>query len=129
MLEIHLLGTVQVLDGGKLLPPFPTQRSRELFASLAARPNHPHPRITLAGSLWPEKAEDKARASLNTELWRVRQVLGSADNNLELARETIALNIPVEQVDIHKFRALTKRGDVPALKEAVELYRGEFLEG
>ena len=56
-------------------------------------------------------------------------MLGSADNNLELARETIALNIPVEQVDIHKFRALTKRGDVPALKEAVELYRGEFLEG
>ena len=129
MLEIHLLGSVQVLDEEKLLPPFPTQRSRELFASLAARPNHPHPRATLAGSLWPEKTEDKARASLNTELWRVRQVLGAADKNLELTREAVALNIPVDQVDIHKFRALAKRGDVESLQQAVELYRGEFLEG
>ena len=129
MLEIHLLGSVPVLDEEKLLPPFPTQRSRELFASLAARPNYPHPRSTLAGSLWPEKSEDKARASLNTELWRVRQVLGTADKNLELTREAVALNIPVDQVDIHKFRALAKRGDVSSLKEAVELYRGEFLEG
>ena len=129
MLEIHLLGSVQVWDGGKLLPPFPTQRSRELFASLAARPNHPQPRATLAGLLWPEKTEDKARASLNTELWRVRQALGAADKNLELTRETVALNLPVEQVDIHRFRALAKRGDVESLQQAVELYRGEFLEG
>jgi len=129
MLEIRLLGSAQVLDGGKLLPPFPTQRARELFASLAARPNYPHPRSTLAGSLWPEKGEDKARASLNTELWRVRQVLGAAGQSLEMTRDTVALNLPAERVDIHKFRALAKRGDVSSLKEAVELYRGEFLEG
>lgn len=129
MLEIRLLGSVQVLDGEKLLPPFPTQRSRELFASLAARPNYPHPRSTLAGSLWPEKSEDKARASLNTELWRVRQVLGAAGQSLELTRDTVALNLPVERVDIHKFRALVRRGDVHSLEEAIALYRGEFLEG
>ena len=129
MLKINLFGLVQILNGEKLLPPFPTQRSRELFANLAAHPNHPHPRSTLAGNLWPEKTEEKARASLNTELWRVRQVLGPADACLELTRDSVALNLPAEQVDIHKFRALVKRGDVAALKGAVELYRGEFLEG
>ncbi len=129
MLEIRLLGNVQVLEGDKFFPPFPTQRSKELFAILAARPNHPHARLTLAGNLWPEKSEEKARASLNTELWRVRQVLGEADSILELTRDTVSLKIPVEQVDIHKFRALVKRGDAPALRESVSLYRGEFVEG
>ncbi len=128
-MEICLFGAVRVFEGGKLLPPFPTQRSRELFASVAARPNHSHPRAVLAGNLWPEKNEEKARASLNTELWRVRQVLGETEGCLELTRDTVALNIPVEQVDIHKFRALVKRGDAPSLKEAIALYRGEFLEG
>ncbi|MEW5939926.1 MAG: BTAD domain-containing putative transcriptional regulator [Chloroflexota bacterium] len=130
MLSLHLLGAVQVYDGDRLLPPFPTQRSRELFAHLAVKPNHPHARASLAGNLWPEKTEEKARASLNTELWRVRQTLGAeAETCLELTRETVALNLPPEQVDIHKFRALVKQGEVAALKEAVALYRGEFLEG
>ncbi|MBI5935043.1 MAG: hypothetical protein HY867_15160 [Chloroflexi bacterium] len=129
MFEIHLLGSVKVLEGGTLFPPFPTQRSKELFAILAARPNHPHARLTLAGNLWPEKSEEKARASLNTELWRVRQVLGAADSILELTRDTVSLKIPVEQVDVHKFRALVKRGNASALHEAVSLYRGEFVEG
>jgi len=129
MLEIRLLGNVQILEGDRFLPPFPTQRSRELFASLAARPNHPHSRITLAGNLWPEKTEEKARASLNTELWRVRQVLGNADSILDQTRDTVNLKILPEQVDIHQFRALVKRGHASALREAVSLYRGEFLEG
>jgi len=129
MLTIHLLGAVQIFDGDTFLPPFPTQRSRELFAILASQPNHPHSRASLAGNLWPEKTDDKARASLNTELWRVRQSLGKADQYLELTRDTLALKIPAEQVDIHKFRALVKRGDVPALQEALALYRGGFLEG
>lgn len=129
MLTILLLGNVQILDGEKFLPPFPTQRSRELFAVLASRPNHPHSRASLAGNLWPEKTEEKARASLNTELWRVRQVLGEANQSLELTRDSVSLNIPLEQVDIHQFRALVKRGDVRSLEQAVALYRGEFLEG
>jgi len=128
-LEVCLFGAVQIHAGDNLLPPFPTQRSRELFAALAANPNYPHPRTTLAGALWPEKSEDKARASLNTELWRVRQVLGKADQYLEQTRETVALNLPPEQVDTHRFRALVRRGDVPSLEKAVELYRGDFLDG
>ncbi len=128
-MEVHLFGAVRVFEGGKLLPPFPTQRSRELFAILAAHPHHPHSRAALAGTLWPEKIEEKARASLNTELWRVRQALGDADIYLELTRDTVALNIPAEQVDIHQFRALIERGDASALQEAIALYRGEFLEG
>ena len=128
-MEVHLFGGVQVFERGQFLPPFPTQRSRELFAILATRPNHPHSRASLAGNLWPEKIEDKARASLNTELWRVRQALGEADKYLDLTRDTAALNVPPEQVDIHKFRALVKRSDVSSLQSAVALYQGEFLEG
>lgn len=128
-MEVILFGAVQIYDGDRLLPPFLTQRSRELFAALAANPNHPHPRTTLAGTLWPEKSEDKARASLNTELWRVRQVLGGMGECLELTRDTVALSLQPEQVDIHRFRLLVKRGDVLSLEEAVELYRGDFLDG
>jgi DNA-binding SARP family transcriptional activator len=128
-LDILLLGSVQVFEGDRLLPPFPTQRSRELFAALAIRPNYPHSRAVLAGWLWPEKSEDKARASLNTELWRVRQVLGDADRNLEMSRDSIALNIRPEQVDVLSFRGLIKHGDAPSLKKATELYRGDFMDG
>lgn len=129
MLTIRLFGSVRLFDGDESLPPFPTQRARELFAYLAVHPNAPHARVALASQLWPDKTEGKARASLNTELWRIRQLLGEAESHLELTRDTIAFNIPAAQVDIHRFRELIRTNAAAAIKQAAALADGEFFAG
>ena len=129
MLTIRLFGSVQIFDGDRLLPPFPTQRSRELFARLAAYPNVPHARVALAALLWPDKTEGKARASLNTELWRIRQVLGGASLFLDLTRDTVAFKIPAGQVDVHRFHELILTNDPASIRQAIALMQGVFFEG
>ncbi|MBV6393297.1 MAG: hypothetical protein KPEEDBHJ_02537 [Anaerolineales bacterium] len=129
MLSVHLFGALRVLNEGRPLDSFPTQRSRELFAYLAANPNMAHSRLALASLLWPDKTEARARASLNTELWRIRQVLGDADSHLELTRDTIALNIPAGGVDIHRFHELIQTNSPDSIKQAVALAAGDFFEG
>ncbi len=129
MFTIYLFGSIRLFDGDKLLPPFPTQRSRELFVYLAVNPNIPHARVALASLLWPDKTEGRARASLNTELWRIRRVLGGADSLLELTRDTIAFNIPAGQVDVHRFHELIQTNNPDSIKQAVVLAEGDFFEG
>lgn len=111
------------------LPPFPTHKSRELFAYLVVHANRNHSRSMLAGLLWPEKTEEKARASLSTEIWRLRRVLESFEEHLLLARDEVGFKIEPGQVDVQLFGELIQKQEYDSLTRAVELYTGDFLEG
>jgi DNA-binding SARP family transcriptional activator len=128
-LRIQLFGSPKVFAGEDPLPPFLTHKSRELFAYLAAHPNRDHPRILLAGLLWPDTTDEKARASFSTELWRLKRVLGNFQDCLVLSRDEACLAIDPQWVDIHTFREFTQKQDYPSMKRAVDLYAGEFMEG
>ncbi|NOH02300.1 MAG: hypothetical protein HND47_10265 [Chloroflexi bacterium] len=128
-LQVRLFGSPKILLDGDPLPPFLTHKSRELFGYLAANPNRGHPRLLLAGLLWPETTDDKARASLSTELWRLRRVLGSLQDRLTLSRDEVVFSVDPLQVDSRLFVELSQKQDYPSLKQSVDLYDGDFLEG
>ena len=75
ILTISCFGTLELRRAGRLLPPFPTRRSKLLFAYLILHRGRPQSRDVLLGTLWGDEPETAARKHLRTELWRLRSVL------------------------------------------------------
>jgi SARP family transcriptional regulator, regulator of embCAB operon len=70
-LRIAMLGGFRLMFLDRLVPlPFGDER---LIAFLALR-GGPLPRPYVAGTLWPEKSEERASASLRTSLWHIRRM-------------------------------------------------------
>ncbi len=135
-LRAHLFGTLRLERGGRLLEPFPTQKSRALCAYLLLFGRRPQLRLRLAGLLWGDMPERRARRALSDALWRLKQVAGEDlvvedDRGLRLSPEA-RLWIDVEE--FHRLTRPLRRGEQPegealeGLREAVRLYRGDLLE-
>ena len=147
-LSISLLGLFQVLLHSKEVTGFDSDKARALLAYLALESDRPHRREALAGLLWPERPERDARHSLSQLLFNLRSVLGDRPATrdraiLTLTRQTVQFNRASEHwLDVAAFTALLddceqhahRRLDLCApcvglLHQAVDLYRGGFLEG
>ena len=129
-LELSLLGTVVITWNGECVDDQLPGKSKALLCYLAVTGSQ-HSRERLAGLLWGDKPETSAKASLRKSLSALRQLFGDA---LIITRQSVALNQDSAywlDVEVLKF-ALAE--DEPAseklqpLRDAVGLYRGEFLE-
>src|SRR5262249_17541909 len=76
--EIRLLGPMEVLIAGQPATGFRSRRTRWLLGLLALRANCEVERRWLAGTLWPDKFEEKALGNLRWTLNDLRRALGSA---------------------------------------------------
>ena len=145
-LEILLLGPLRVAVDGRPVTSFEADTARALLAYLAVHPDGAFQRETLAGLLWPERPEALALQNLRQALSRLRRVIGDAEADppyLLVSRESIQLNPEARwQVDVVAFDAVLastrthahrRLGTCPlcveCLRQAVELYRGEFMAG
>jgi DNA-binding SARP family transcriptional activator len=77
-LRIRLFGPLQMECDGQRLPRFPSRKVRDLFAYLVLNRHTVHSREHLAGLLWGDSDDERARHSLNTALWRLNTVLTTA---------------------------------------------------
>ncbi|MDR7483788.1 MAG: AAA family ATPase [Armatimonadota bacterium] len=113
--------------------------SARLVAYLALAGDRPISRAQVAGSLWPDLPEERARANLSTVVWRLRSELAARGfpHELIFATETsLELNKAWCDVDVDQFRlqALTSGVRSYSLEmlskavRAVQLYRGDLLE-
>jgi predicted ATPase/DNA-binding SARP family transcriptional activator len=141
---LSLLGPVQVSVDGATVKSFPYDKVIALLAFLVVEAGRPQRRETLAALLWPENDPAAARHSLSQALFRLRGLLAdSADQPLvSVTRHTVQLSLAAEHwADVIAFRALLDRrarhqhpvGQLCSecaggLRQAVELYRGDFLE-
>ena len=94
-LKIRLLGGLQVCLQGRTLNEFPTDKTRALLAYLAMESGRPHRREALAGLLWAEQPEERARQSLRQALSSLRRLLGEGEGSttwLEVERESVLFN-------------------------------------
>jgi predicted ATPase len=130
-LDLSLLGTVTItLDGTEVSRQIPA-KSQALLCYLAVT-GCPHSREKLAGLLWGEKSEDSAKANLRKSLSTLGQLVGDA---LLINRQTVAFNREnTYRLDVEVFETAVAEDDadperLQPLREAVELYRGDFLEG
>jgi WD40 repeat protein/DNA-binding SARP family transcriptional activator len=137
-LSISLLGTLQITLGPQPVTAFKSDKVRALLAYLAVEADRPHRREALAALLWPEMLERSARSNLRDALANLRHAIGdreAAPPLLLIERNTIQFNASCDHwLDVARFCELVEadRGDEPAhqhLAEAVDLYRGDFLEG
>ncbi|MEE4239789.1 MAG: BTAD domain-containing putative transcriptional regulator [Anderseniella sp.] len=130
-LELSLLGTVATnLNGEELNGQIPA-KSQALLCYLAVT-GRGHSREKLAGLLWGDKPEVRAQASLRKSLSDLRKL---SDSALIITRQTVAFNRDSNYwLDVEAFEsAVAEDGaeteTLQRLQGAVDLCRGEFLEG
>lgn len=126
-LQLRLLGGFEAdADHAAALALAP-KKARALLAYLASPAGKPQPREKVADLIWGDISRDEqARRSLRQALTTLRRCV--PESALETRRETVALRADV-QVDVARFERLAAASGQAELEAALDLYRGEFLEG
>ena len=126
-LEISLLGPPRVQRAGELVS-FDTRKATALLAHLALA-ERPRSRDSLCELLWPGRDPEHARGALRRTLSALRKAIG--EEWVDAAADSVALRDgPGLELDVRRFRSLTSEAASPTdLAAAVELFRGELLEG
>ena len=134
-LEVSLLGTPEIRYGGE-----PTTissiKAQALFYYLITT-RQPQTREKLANLFWGDTPERHARGSLRNTLYNIRRAFSSldpiiADNQTVRFDTGIAYWFDVEvfeRIIAEEVEAPPPARRLERLREAVSLYRGEFLEG
>ncbi|MBI3958357.1 MAG: tetratricopeptide repeat protein [Chloroflexi bacterium] len=145
-LEISLLGRFQVTRDRQTATEFEADTARALLAYLAMQAGTSIRREFLAGLLWPEQAESTALRNLRSALNRLRNVIGdkAADPPfLAISRKALAFNPDSDYwLDVTVFAAALQATEshrhrrlegcpfcLKRLRQAADLYRGDFLTG
>lgn len=131
MLELKLLGEVEVLRDGQPVALPPSRKTRALLAYLAAT-GRAHRRERLCSMFW--EVPDDPRGSLRWSMSRLRAVIDDPGvARIAADRETVAFEPAGARVDLAELRALAEAGidrlPTGELERAAALFRGEFLEG
>ena len=100
-LEVQLMGRFRLWTGRELLV-LPTSATR-VVAFLALNPVQ-HRRSHVAGQLWPDITEQRARANLRNAVWKANT---AADGLVEGDTATVRLR-PDVQVDVSRLRAVAR---------------------
>jgi len=130
-LALSLLGTVAIALNGEQVSGQVPAKSLALLCYLAVTGRR-HSREKLAGLLWGDSPEDRAQTSLRKSLSSLRKLSESA---LTITRQTVTFNHDNDYwLDVEVLESALAEDDagpdvLHALREAVDLYRGEFLEG
>ena len=127
MIELRTLGSLDLRQDGKEVHAVLKQPKRlALLAYLAINtPRRFHRRDALLGMFWPELDQSHARAALRRAIYFLRQaigdevIVGRGDEELAIQEEGFVS-------DVVGFEAAMAGG---SFAQAVELYRGDLLEG
>src|SRR5262245_35287411 len=128
-LQLRLLGGFDLQAGPGQAVPIRLKKAQALLAYLACHSGQSHPRDKLATLLWPEMDDWQARANLRKVLFVLRPGLSVVSPSLRLDEDTVTLDTAALEVDVLAFQRLARRADREALQQAVDLYRGDLLEG
>ena len=139
-LQIRTLGGLEISRDGRPITGFVSAKAQALLCYLAVT-GRPHSRPALAGLLWGEMSEASALTNLRQALSNLRRLLPS---HLTITRQSVAFNPEAPYwLDVEEFerrvappdlysqagRGSKQEQAVQRLREALELYRGNFLEG
>ncbi|HSI73463.1 MAG TPA: BTAD domain-containing putative transcriptional regulator [Fimbriimonas sp.] len=129
-LTIKLFGPLDVRVEGEPMPRGRTRSVGWLLALLTLKAGRAVSRSLLAGLLWPESDESQALQNLRHDLVSLRKSLGSAGECIKSpTRDSLTLEVSSEEVDVLAFDEAIRAGHIDALRTAIELYSGPFLEG
>jgi DNA-binding SARP family transcriptional activator len=123
-LQISLLGPFDVRVENKPLAPLRTRKGQWLFALLALRHGRVVAREWLAGTLWPDSAENQALANLRLSLTDLRHALGGEAYRLgSPTTQTLCLDLEGAEVDLLAFDKAVQSDDPSLWEQGVDTYR------
>lgn len=146
-LRIHLLGPLEFCRGEECVSQFATAKVQQLLGYLLIHRRKRLSRDALAALFWGDTPDELARGSLRTSLWRLRGALepdaSLRGSYLVVARNGIGFNTSSDYwLDLQEFEDASEiAGQEPPrdsdsaarmihrLKTAIDLYRGDFLDG
>ncbi|MEA2417587.1 MAG: hypothetical protein QOI58_4244 [Thermoanaerobaculia bacterium] len=130
-MRLELLGDLLIRSGDGSLVTIGSKKSQALLAYLAIKPGQHVSREKLAGLLWSSTGPDQARQSLRQTLSSVRKDLSHiAPDHKLLVEESDLLSLDRSvSCDVAEMESLIAAGTEEALKSAIDLYRGDFLDG
>jgi DNA-binding SARP family transcriptional activator len=146
MFDASLLGGVLFSVAGTVIRPEFGPAGRLLACYLLEFPGRIHRRERLADLFWADAEPVKARAALNTAIWRIRKLLdqgadGASHHLVTVGEDVILEPADVISVDTHRLetacrsileacerepRDLDRMQDIAAV---LDDYRGPFLDG
>jgi len=134
LLEVAFLGELKITLGGRSLDDELGSKEAALLSFLVATGER-HTRQALAGLLWSESTEERARNSLRVALSTLRKLF---PEHLEITRQTVTFQSEARhRLDVHELAAALRdvgvaaartADDVALLQRLLTLYRGDFLE-
>jgi DNA-binding SARP family transcriptional activator len=145
MLQVSLLGAFDLAVNKRRLRPDFGPAGQRMASYLFTYAGQRHCREHLADLFWPDLGLDRARAALNSALWRFRRILATEPEsngvkNLQSFGSHVVLeHAPWLQIDVQMLdsalrgarSALASHDGVnriAMLKQAADLYRRPFLE-
>lgn len=136
-LQIHLFGPLDLRADGAPLEPLESARAASLLAYLLLNRQAPQPRQRLAFLLWPDSSETQARTNLRHVLHTLRHALPDASRFLDVTPGTLQWRADAPcWLDVAAFEETIARAEreagvarQAALREAIELYTGDVMEG
>ena len=128
MLEVALLGQLRVLSDGQPVRTLTPSRVQSLLAYLVLFHDRTTSRSRLAKILWPESTESQARTNLRKWLGELRERFPAANQYLDISGQRVGCRAVAFSLDVEEFESLVAEGSESALRQAVQLYRGDLLE-
>jgi DNA-binding SARP family transcriptional activator/endonuclease III-like uncharacterized protein len=130
-LELHVLGDLEVLRDGEILPLPPSRKTRALLAYLALNERSLR-REQLCEMLW--EIPDDPRGSLRWSLSKIRKLVDGPEIARVIAdRNTVNFDTSGMDIDIRILQATAAANldevTTENLRQVAGHYRGEFLEG
>ena len=129
LLQINLLGGVEVVATSGEPIPIPSRKAATLLGYLALNARHGFGRGKLAALLWDGQFEEHARASLRQVLLTLRRVLPQSADVIVADRGDIRICPSAITTDVQEFERLLQECEPAPLTRAASLYRGELFDG
>lgn len=144
--RVRLFGKLKVRRDGRKLTGLDSRKVQELFCYLLLHRDRPQPRETLASLLWGDSSTAQSKKYLRQALWQLQASLNSQSEPIkgrlllaepEWVRANPAADLWLDVAEFEQVFARVQgvpgqaldRPRVQALGTAVDLYRGDLLEG
>ncbi|TDG15393.1 hypothetical protein E2F43_03945 [Seongchinamella unica] len=129
-LQLQVLGDLEVIRDGSVLPLPPSRKTRGLLAYLALN-NRPQRREQLCELLW--EIPDDPRGSLRWSLSKIRKLVDDEQQPRIIAdRSTVAFDtadVEIDVLDLHRATDDLAHASVDELVRLAEQNQGVFLQG
>ena len=125
-MRFSILGPFEAVGPDNETVDFSHRKVRALLAYLVVERARPQAREQLASLLWARTGDERARHNLRQALSKIRALCPGLVAN---RGDRVALDPAVCAIDLLQFEELASSNDAAELQTALDLYRGDLLEG